>query len=107
MRASPNQNTAGYEGDESDFVPGRSAGDAGRTRAVKANESASSPTAALSHSGREAARISFVWPAYEGDESGFMAAAPKADEGDESGFVAAAPKADEGDESAFGCRSPV
>ena len=41
-------------------------------------ESASSPTAALSHSGREAARISFVWPPwrpYEGDESDFVPAA--------------------------------
>ena len=86
---------------------GRSAGDAGRTRAVKASESASSPTAALSHSGGEGIRICFVWPPYEGDESGFVAAAPQADEGDESAFVAAAPRADEGHESAFGRRSPV
>jgi hypothetical protein len=55
----------------------------------------------------EGIRICFVWPAYEGDESGFLDAAPKADEGDESGFVAADPEADEGDESAFGRRSPV
>jgi len=44
----------------------------------------------------EGIRICFAWPADEGDESGFVAAAPKTDEGDESGFVAAAPKADEG-----------
>ena len=86
------------EGDESGFVPSHPRSDAGPIRAwsvVKATDSYSSLSDSLTDSGTEGIRICFVWLAYEGDESGFVAAAPKADEGDESGFVAAAPKADE------------
>ena len=96
-----------HEGDESGFVPSHPRSDVGRTCVVKATGSDSSLSDSLTDSGTEGIRICFVWLAYEGDKSGFVAAAPKADEGDESGFVAAAPKADEGDESGFGRAAAV
>ena len=98
---------ADHEGDESGFVPSHHRSDAGRMCVVKATDSDSSLSDSLTDSGTEGIRICFVWLAYEGDESGFVAAAPKADEGDESGFVAAAPKADEGHELGSYSRSPV
>ena len=88
-------------------MPSHPFSDAGRTCVVKATETDSSLSHSLTDSGTEGIRICFVWLAYEGDESGFVAAAPKADEGDESGFVAAAPKADEGHELGSYSRSPV
>ena len=98
---------AAHEGDESGFVPSHPRSDARRTCMVKATDSDSSLSDSLTDSGTEGIRICFVWLAYKGDESGFVAAAPKADEGDESGFVAAAPKAGKGHELSSYSRSPV
>ena len=66
---------ADHESYEAGFSTGRSQTGTEASFVMKASESASSPIAALSHSGREAARISFVWRPYEGDESDFVPAA--------------------------------